>query len=137
MTNFEKSINAHNYSDVEANVTYSILSASIVGTNYVTQEGRQENGETVQSGDLTSAQLQTKLENDYPFKIMFSLSNTVMPAQVGTSTYTIQIQWPYESGNDQADTLWGTRAYDFKQSHPDDACISLRIKIYITQASGS
>ncbi len=135
MVTFEKPINAHNYSEVSANVSFSILEATIMGTTYVTQEGRTDAGQAVQSGDLTSAALQQQLENDYPFTISFDLSSSTIQAENGVATYTVSISWPYESGDDDADTLWGTRAYEFKQAHPTESCISLKVKIYITQAS--
>lgn len=135
MITFEKPINAHNYSDVSANVSFAILEASIMGTTYVTQEGRTDAGEEAQDGDLTSAELQQQLENNYPFTISFDLSSSTIQAGNGVATYTVTISWPYESGDDEADTLWGTNAYNFKQAHPTDACISLKVKIYITQAS--
>ena len=135
MTTFVKPINAHNYSEVAANVDYKILEASILGDNYVTIEGRADRNETPEEDDLTSDELKDMLENDFPFTIAFSISGNTIAAENGVATYTITISWPYESGDDELDTLWGTRAYTFKQNHPLDACISLKVKIYITQAN--
>ncbi len=135
MTTYEKPINAHNYSDVSANVSYAILEASIMGETYVTEEGRTDVGDEIQEGDLTSAELQEMLESEFPFTISFTMSSDTIAPENGVATYTVSIAWPYESGDDEADTLWGTKAYDFKQTNPDDACISLKVKIYITQAS--
>ena len=137
MTTYEKPINAHNYSDVPANVEYKVLEARILEDMYITVEGRADRGETALSTDLTSAELVTMLETQFPFQIEFDMSGSTIAAGNGVATYTISVSWAYESGDDELDTLWGTRAYNYKQSYPNNACISLRVKIYITQAQQS
>lgn len=135
MTTFSKDIEAYNYSDVAADVDYKILEADIMGDVFVTTEGRQDKGQEVEEGDLTSDELIQKFLTDYPFKIAFSVSSQTMQAETGNATYNIQISWPYESGDDELDTLWGTRAYTFREDNPGLPCIKLIVKIYITQAS--
>lgn len=137
MTTYTKTITAYNYSEVSASATYKILSASIMGDEYITEEGRAELGESVQQGDLTSDELEEQLAEDYPFSITLAISTSSMVAETGSTTYEITIAWPYESGDDELDTEWGTRAYDFKQDNPTDPCISLVVKIYITQSGTS
>ena len=134
MTNYEKEVIAHNYSDLPAVASYKILEANIMGDQYVTVEGKEDTGQEVLGTELTSSQLESKLTNDYPFKFSFNLSDTDLVALTGQTTYSITLNWPYESGDDEADTTWGVRAYNFKQENPDDPCIALKIKIYITQA---
>ena len=134
MTTYTKDITAHNYSEVAADVSFKILEANIMGESYITVEGRQEKGQTVQSTDLTSDQLIEKFGNDYPFSIDFSIDSTQMSPENGVSTYSISISWPYESGDDETDTLWGTRAYTFKNNNPSLPCIQMTVKIYITQS---
>ena len=133
MTTYTKSITAYNYSEVAATATYKILSASIMGDEYVTVEGRDETGQTVLETDLTSEELEEQLAEDYPFTITLAITSSSMVAETGSTTYTISIAWPYESGDDELDTEWGTQAYDFKQNHPTSPCIELVVKIYITQ----
>ena len=133
MTTYTKSITAYNYSEVAATATYKILSASIMGDEYVTVEGRDETGQTVLGTDLTSEELEEQLAEDYPFTITLAITSSSMVAETGSTTYTISIAWPYESGDDELDTEWGTQAYDFKQNHPTSPCIELVVKIYITQ----
>ena len=135
MTTFTKEVQAHNYGEVNATVTYAILEADIMGDNYLTKEGKEDAGQQTTAADLTSAQLETSLAQDYPFHITFTLSSPTMTPINGISTYTITVSWPYESGDDDADTYWGIRAYDFKEDNPTDPCINLRIKLYITQAN--
>ena len=135
MTTFTRDIEANNYGEMSANVTYSILSANIMGDVYITQEGKTDQGQVYNPNDFTSAQLEQKLAEDYPFTITFELSDDVMAPTNGTATYTVTVEWPYDSGNDALDTYWGVRAYDYMEDHPNDPCIELSIKIYITQAS--
>ena len=135
MTTYEKPIEAHNYSDIQANVTFSIIEASVMNDTWVTVEGRNDRGETAQPDDMTSAQLMNKLANDYPFKITFTVSSSTIEAENGVATYTVRIAWPYESGDNELDTYWGNQAYEFRQENPDTACIRMIVKIYITQAN--
>lgn len=140
MTNYVSSLTIENESEISANIRYEILNLRIFEDEYVTVEGRHENNETVQQNDLTSAQLEQKLLNDYPFTIAFSLtSNSV--SQVtnnGTShsTYSVTLEWPFESGNDELDTFWGRKAYEYASSVSESSPeISLTIKIYVTQSN--
>ena len=135
MTTFTNTIHAFNYSEVLAEARFVILEGSIMGTDFTTVEGRAENGEVVNQADLTSDQMRTKLASDYPFAITFSVSSVSLEAETGDASFVTQISWPYESGDDEEDTQWGNMAYTFKQAHPNDPCISLRVKIYITQAA--
>ena len=133
MTNFSKSVIAHNYSDLPATASYKILYANIMGTEYYSQEGRADAGQNPVQTDPTAAQLETMLTSNYPFTFGFNLSSTSLIALTGTATYTVSLSWPYESGDDEADTQWGVAAYDYKEDNPSEPSIKLRIKIYITQ----
>lgn len=133
MTNYSKSVVAHNYSDLPATASYKILYASIMGTEYYSQEGKADAGLTVTGDEPTAAELEEMLTGDYPFTFGFNLSETDLVALTGTSTYTVSLQWPYESGDDEADTYWGVEAYNYKEDNPTEPSIKLRIKIYITQ----
>lgn len=135
MTTYTQSIEANNYGEMAATVNYSILSAEIMGDEYITVEGRTNMGQDPVSTDMTSAQLQAMLEDDFPFKIELALSSSTIAPENGTATYNVTVSWAYESGDDATDTYWGNRAFTFKQSHPDEACIKLQIKINIQQAS--
>ena len=134
MTTFTKTIDAYNYSEVAASVDFKIIEANIMGTQYVTVEGKTERGLPVLQTDLTSAQLVQKLTSDYPFTISFAISANSMVPETGHATFTVSIAWPFESGDDEEDTYWGNQAYQFKTTHPDDPCITLIAKVYISQA---
>ncbi len=133
MTTFEKEITVSNYSDLNATVSYELLSVDIMGTTTYSTEGKDEFGLVHTQDEKTSAQLVNELENNYPFKILFDLDTTHLDAVTGQATYTISIKWDYESGNDTLDTIWGEQAYTFINENPGTPCISLNIKIKIQQ----
>ena len=76
-----------------------------------------------------------KLKNDYPFKFNFDVSNSVLDAEIGQAKYTIDVNWPFESGDDALDTKWGHLAYNYKNQYPDKPSIKLEIKIFISQVA--
>lgn len=133
MSNYTYEIDAYNNSEVSATLSYEILEANVLGTQYVSTIGRVARGEEANAGDLTSSQLENLLANDFPFSISFSISNTVIGKNDGKETYTLSVVWPYEQNDDETDTYWGTRAAYFKESNPDLPSISIKAKITITQ----
>lgn len=133
MTEYTESLTAYNQGEVAANLTYTVMKVNIMGEETKTKEGKEADGDVLDGTELTSDQMITKLANDYPFKINLNLSTTSIDAQYGEATYGIKVNWAYESGNDTADTYWGTRAYDFIQVNPDTPCITITVKVAITQ----
>ena len=72
------------------------------------------------------------LETAYPFKVKLSSSNNSIEVN-SQEQITIEVSWPYESGNDELDTYWGNKAYDFHKANPDSPSILLVIKISASQ----
>lgn len=134
METYSNSLTAYNKSEVSATITYTILEAKIFDEEYVSVEGREDNGDEAEEDDMTSTELETFLSENYPFVITFGVSDDEMAAENGEATYAVNVEWPYESGNDELDTEWGIRAYDFKENNPTESCIVLKIKIFITQS---
>lgn len=140
METFIDTLTIENDSEVAANVSYQILEARIFDEDYITVEGRLDNKETAVEGDLTSLQLEEKLLNDYPFSIYFSLTSQnlseVINSQISKSYFSVNMDWPFESGNDEADTYWGTRSYNYiNNSESPDSEIVLKIKIFVNQSN--
>ncbi len=135
MDDYEYDISAYNRGEVAANMSYIILEARLLDDEYITVEGRGERGEQVQSGDLTSAALETQLAQDYPFTITFDVTNTVIDEEDGREDFTVSIVWPYENNQDEDDTTWGIAAYDFKEDNPTLPSIFIKVKVIITQVS--
>lgn len=133
MNTFEKEVNITNYSDVGATVNYSILEYTIMGERTVTKEGKIDGGIVVIGNEPTSDEVKNILANNYPFKITFDIDNEELSAEDGSAVYTIAINWPYESGNDELDTQWGQRAYEFIEANPDTPCINMVVKVIIQQ----
>jgi len=133
MSDYEYEITAYNRSEVSATLSYQILNANILGTQFVSVEGRAAAGQQVVEGDLTSLQLEQKLLNDYPFSISITTSDTIIDLGNGEETYTLGVVWPYESNHDDVDTLWGVNAATYKENYPNSPSITLQIKIIITQ----
>lgn len=133
MEDYSYDINAYNRSEVSATLSYVILSARLLNTEYVTVEGRAAAGQEVLTGDLTSAQLEQKLKNDYPFSIEFSTSSSIIGDTNGRATFSFEVTWPFENNQDTADTQWGIDAYSYKNSNPTNPSIAIKAKVIITQ----
>lgn len=131
MQEFKTELKAYNRSETSAKVSFEILSARILDEEYITVEG-SEPSEVVE-GTLTSEELVEKLKTDYPFKINISVSETVIDAEYGESTYQIKVNWPFESGNDELDTTWGEKAYSYSISHKNNPSITMRIRVRAEQ----
>ena len=135
MEDYEYQIKAYNRSEVDATMTYQILSARILNQEYITVEQKTSQGLPILEGDLTSAQLESKLANDYPFSITLATSSGTIEQGTGVETYTLNVVWPYESNDDETDTLWGVNAYQYKQSNPSNPSIAISIRVTITQSA--
>ena len=133
MEDYQYEVKAYNRGDVSASLSYQVLSATILGTVYKTVEYKQMLGEEVLATDPTSAQLEMALADNYPFGIYVETSSNTIVFGDGVETYTLNVVWPFESNHDDIDTLWGTNAYTYKESHPTSPSITLLIKITITQ----
>ena len=133
MEDYVYSIDAYNNSEVSATLSYELLEANIMGTQYMTTIGRTALGEEANENDITSQELENILKDNFPFSITISTSNSIIQLGDGKETYSIRVVWPYEQNDDETDTYWGTRAAYFKESNPSLPSISLKIKIIITQ----
>lgn len=122
MTDYEDSITAYNLGERNATISYEILSASVLGVNY-----------TIDGTTLTSDMMTNILANNFPFSIELSLSSSSVTPTSGSTTFSIEASWPYESGNDALDTTWGNNAYTFKQNNPNTPCVSITVRISAIQ----
>lgn len=127
-----QSLVVSNDGDVDAELSYEIVSVMVLGVEYTTDDD-----------SYTSLDLQQKLEEEYPFKIKLSTSNGILAGDGGTEEFMVTALWPYESYdeagniNDEEDTYWGNQAYQFSQSNPDDPCLSLKVKLSATQINSN
>lgn len=124
MPDYEDSVSAFNLGERTATVTYEILSVRILNVNYV-----------IDGVSLTSDQMANSLARDFPFTIGLNLTDDEV-GHSGQTTFTISVEWPYESGNDAVDTDWGLRAYNFSANNPAGTpSIEMVVKISAVQSS--
>lgn len=133
MEDYVYEITAYNKSEVSASLSYVLLEANILGNQYITVEGRDERNETVLPTDLTSAQLENKFKNDFPFKLSIDISNESISEENGTEQFSINVIWPFEGESDIEDTKWGIDASNYKKNYPTRPSITLKVKVQIIQ----
>lgn len=122
MPNFHKDIYVTNAGDTNALLSYQILFANVLGDNYVTTD----------NNDIT--EYFDTLKSSYPFSISYGFEQSELTPQ-DTTSFSVDVSWPFESGDDAKDTLWGGKAYDFSVLHPNSAGISIRIKLVVEQVN--
>ena len=119
MPDFNEKVEIKNSGEVAANINYEIISVKIFD-------------ETFTKEDYTTLELEEILSNNYPFKTTFIQDNPVV--QIGqTSNFKVKVVWPYESGDDEKDTYWGRKAYDFKNSNSGVTQIEIKVKLVASQ----
>lgn len=123
MATFEKTIEVHNKGETKAYLSYELKSLEIMGETFVVDE---ENG-------MTSSELEEKMQNEYPFKILVNAKGTGVLEQNGSGSFNISVSWPFESGNDALDTLWGNKSYEFQEKNPNAKSIVLKLTLIAVQ----
>ena len=99
METMSETIDIKNLGDTAAAVSYEVASARILNDEL----------------DATDQdKLKDALSHDYPFHIDMSISDNFIRAHDGTGEFNISVSWPFESDNDEADSEWGTKAYEFQ-----------------------
>ena len=125
MDTFEKNIEVKNKGETAATLSYQIESLKVMD-------------QTFQASDtLTSEDIENQINEQYPFKITIVKDDTEFLQGTGTGSFNIKIEWPFESGNDELDTYWGNKAYEYYSLHPGEKCIELKLKLIATQQSGA
>ena len=104
METMSEIINIKNSGDSDALIKYSIVSARILD---------KEEDNYVVSDTLTSKEVEDALANNYPFQINAALDKEYVLKKGGESSLEVSVAWPFDSGDDDLDSLWGTNAYNF------------------------
>lgn len=130
MTPFQQSLAVTNDGEMDASLTYEIISVTVMGDTYTTEDGT-----------MTEEELTTLMNENYPFRVTITTSQSLISRDGGTALFYINVTWPYESvtngvSNDELDTYWGNRAYTFKQENPTLPCIKVRVKLSAIQVNG-
>lgn len=121
MEEYTETLTASNSGESRAKITYELKEATVLGDNLMNL-------------NLENESLIDYLKTAFPFKIDISASNNIIDIG-GSESVTIRVYWPYESGNDELDTQWGNRAYDYHEANPDSPSITLVLKISATQSN--
>lgn len=119
METYTEVFTASNTGESKATFVYEVKEANVLGDNLLN---------SITGND----KILEYLETAYPFKVKLSSSNNSIEIN-GQEQITIDVSWPYESGNDELDTYWGNKAYDFHKANPDSPSIVLVIKISASQ----
>ena len=118
METMSETIDIKNLGDTAAAVSYEIASARILN-------------DELDANDQDK--LKDALSHDYPFHIDMSISDNFIRAHDGTGEFNISVSWPFESDNDEADSEWGTKAYEFQleesKKEENERRYSLKIEI--------
>lgn len=125
METFEKNIEVKNKGETAATLSYQIESLKVMNQTFQV------------SDTLTSEDIEKQINEQYPFKITIVKDDTAFSQGTGTGSFNIKIEWPFESGNDELDTYWGNKAYEYYSLHPGEKCIELKLKLIATQQSSS
>ncbi len=122
MDDYEKIVEVHNRGETKARLSYEFVSFQILG-------------DTFEVGDnFTSEDLQNKIEQDYPFKINVQIDTDNIDESNGRGEFKITVSWPYESGDDELDTYWGNKAYEYYSLNPGQKSLLINMKLIATQA---
>lgn len=113
-----KNIDITNNGEMTAYISYQIESIQIFDDTFTNENYTQE-------------ELINILNNNYPFNLSFANSDTEIT--VGqTGNFSATLNWPFESGDDAADTYYGKKSYEFKQES-NEPQIKIVVKIKASQ----
>ena len=74
------------------------------------------------------------IDSTYPFTLTYNASSGVIQADNGVMTLNFEVSWPYDSGQDDLDTYWGEKAYEYQQAHPGDKMLTIVLDVHVVQA---
>lgn len=121
MENYEKEVTVKNKGEIKAELGYEIVSLKIMDEYYKIGE------------NITMEQLEEKIKTDYPFKINIYKDDTLLREGTGEGLFSVTVEWPFESGNDELDTEWGNKAYEYYSLNPGEKSIELEINLTAQQ----
>ncbi len=113
----EKTIDITNNGEMKAYISYKVESIQIFDEVYTID-------------NYSSLELENILKNNYPFKITFSNDEEI---NIGdTASFKVSLTWPFESGDDEKDTYYGKKSFEFKQNSMEEQ-IKIKVKIKASQ----
>lgn len=121
METTEKTVTVKNKGEIKAELDYQIMSLKVLDENYKVGE------------NITAEELMNKINTEYPFKINIAKDDTLLTQGTGDGMFGVTVEWPFESGNDELDTLWGNKAYDYYSTNSEDKSIEIEITLIAQQ----
>lgn len=121
METYEKNVEVKNKGDIKAELDYEITSLKVMDEFYKVDE------------NITMEELENKIQTEYPFKINITKDDTLLKQGVGEGMFSVTVEWPFESGNDELDTQWGNKAYEYYSLNPGKQSIEIEIKLTAQQ----
>ena len=83
--------------------------------------------------NITSDELEAKIKEKYPFKVDIVKDDEELVQSIGPGRFSVTIEWPFESGNDELDTLWGSKAYEYYSLNPGAKSVEIEITLIAEQ----
>lgn len=123
MEQFEQTIEVHNKGETPAVLTYEIKSLQIMDETF----------EVSEDSGITSEDIQNKIETEYPFKINIEAGDGGIIQENEQGSFRVTVNWPFESGDDELDTYWGNKAYEYYSLNPGSQSIVLKLELIATQ----
>lgn len=123
MEKIENNITVKNRGEIKAELGYEITSAKIMDEVYQIGD------------DMTTEQIENNIKAKYPFKINIAKDDTELSQGIGPGFFSVIVEWPFESGNDELDTLWGNKAYEYYSVNPSAKSIEIKITLIAQQIS--
>lgn len=122
MEDYTKEISVYNRGELPANLTHKVTSIEILGEKY-------EVGDQYSSEDLQN------ILDSYPFKITIETSADQIEAESGQGKFTIKVVWPFESGDDEKDTYWGSKSAEFQKNNPQEKGLKIVFELTAIQSN--
>lgn len=120
----EKNVTVINKGEIKAELDYRIKSLKVLDEFY-------QVGENITQGELLN-----KINTEYPFKINVIKDDTQLLAGTGNGSFCVTVEWPFESGNDELDTEWGNKAYEYYLENAEAKSVEIEITLLAQQISG-
>lgn len=117
METFERIIEVKNRGEVNVELSYQIQSLKVMDDYF----------EVSEDSGLTSQDIENQMNTGYPFQIKIEKEDAALITGVGDGEFKITVEWPFESGDDELDTTWGNKAYEYYSLHPGEKCIELKL----------
>ena len=124
MENAEKNVTLRNKGEIKAELDYQIMSLKVLDENYKVGE------------NITAEELMNKINTEYPFKINIIKDDELLCQGTGDGKFSVTVEWPFESGDDELDTLWGNKAYEYYSMNSEVKSIEIEITLIAQQIGG-